>query len=1134
MTNFFGGGGRQTAPTPPATQLRVQTAVQGIPIPIGWGANRIAPNLIYYNDFKAVEVQQNSGGGGGKGSGMGGGGKGGGGQTQTNYFATVICGICEGPIVGIGSQVGGTGGLFGNGAGQFFGQYSNPIVKTQTQTQNQQIETNTTLFPIGNGVWVSGNISSLAALNFTLFFGDYAQTAWSYVTTNHPSDARAYRGIAYVAAAPFALNTSPELPSLNFEVLFGFFEPSFTTLDANPRDIVVDFLTNNKYGLLFPASRIGDTNLVTLYNYCQAVGIWMSPILTSQKAAQAFLQDIMYGCVAEPVWSGGKLKIIPYYDASVTANGATFTPNLSPIYDLTDDDFMAGGNNSYQSPVIVTIKPVSDIYNSVKIQYLDRNFNYAGAAGTTPDYNPTVIEVKDDASIQQYTLHARDTKQFDMFCYGPSATQCALLQLGREQVITTYQFSLGAKFILLDPMDLVTLTDTALGLNRKLVRIKEISENQDYTLTFTAEDMLIGSASAPLFGPQVNTGYLLNTNQDPGVTLPPFFFEPTDQLAGGLEVWMAVTGVTLQTWGGCNVYVSYDGTNYTFVGQQLGATRMGVTTALYPSITPATTPPTIDDFNTLSVNLTESNSQLTSASHADTIAFASLCYLNGEFIAYQDATPTGANSYNLTSCARGGYGTVPKTSAAGTTFVRVDQGVFKIPFTQDRIGQTIYIKLVNFNHYGAGPQTLASVAPYVYVIQGTALTSPLPDVQNFTTNYQSNITLFSWDEITDFRNPIDYEIRKGSDWNSAQVIGRYLHPNIPAIGLTAQPTMYLLKAHCQPVAGLDIYSADAATISVTGAVIPLNIVKSFDEFSVSTGILTGTFTGNAYNNGNVIETNGAGDLYAVPDIYNLNDWYNFQYGTVSSNVYIISDVYLVSDFYFYGTSNVVSGAYTSPLSHTINVGRSVGCLVDVSWVAQGITATQNIFNWTNVFAITDIFGSSANNLIKAFPNINVSSDGVFDGDVFAIVDVYAVQDIWFYSTTSSGWQRYRAGFYVGEAFKFQMYVESDDPNTIASVSAFSYAVHIPSRVDHYIGKSITAGGITITFTPDGTGTAAAFNGGPGGAPGSPGLPTWQATILNEVSGDILTVSSLSLSSAFVKVVNGGDVTRTVNIEFAGY
>src|SRR5258705_5079439 len=390
MTNFFGGGGRKPDPPPPATQLRVQRAVQGTPIPIGWGANRLAPNLIYYNDFKATQVQQSSGGG--QGAGVGGGGKGGGGSTQTNYAATVVCGLCEGPIIGVGTQAGSTANVSGNVLGSqtnnlFFNGFNNPITQATTQALINKIITSTTTSPIGNGVWVSGNISSLAALNFALFTGDYTQTAWSFVTTNHPNDARAYRGIAYVAAAPFNLNTSPELPALNFEVLFGFFEPSNTTLDANPRDIVVDFLTNAKYGLQFPAGRIGDTNLVAFYNYCQAVGIWMSPILSSAKSAQSFMQDLLYGCVAEAVWSNGLLKIVPYYDAPASAHGATYIPNLSPIYDLTDDDFLGGGNNSYQSPVIVSLKAVTDTYNDIKIQYLDRNYNYAGAAGSTPDYN---------------------------------------------------------------------------------------------------------------------------------------------------------------------------------------------------------------------------------------------------------------------------------------------------------------------------------------------------------------------------------------------------------------------------------------------------------------------------------------------------------------------------------------------------------------------------------------------------------------------------------------------------------------------------------------------------------------------------------------------------------------------------
>ncbi len=1082
MTNFISGlFGKKSSPQAPATQLRVQSSIEGTPRPIGWGQNRLAPNLIYYNDFSAVQVQQQGASGGGKGSGVAsGGGKFGGGQAQTNYFCTVICGLCEGPISAIGTA------------------------------------------------WASGSVTSIAGLNFSFFNGSYSQTAWSYVVAKHPGDARAYRGVAYLAAGPLALGSGPQIPSFNFEVAFGFFEPSGTTRDANPADIVNDFLTNVYYGLNFPASRVsgGDVYLIgdvygiqnvyaglnAFWAYSQAAGIWMSPVLTSQKAGNAFVDDVLYGVAAEAVWSGGTLNIVPYYDAAVSGNGASYVPNLSPIYDLTDDDFQPGSNNSHNSPVIVTRKAVSDIYNNVKITYISR------APGPplfiSPTYSPAVVEVQDDASIQTYGLRARGGKQLDLFCYGPSAQQCATLQLGREQDRAHYQFSLPTKYVLLDPMDLVTLTDAALGLSRQLVRIKEITENEDFTLTVTAEDMLLGAASPPLYGAQANSGFVVNTNADPGLTLTPFFMEPTDAFAGGLEVMMAVAPVTLSTWGGCNVYVSYDGVNYLYLGQQQGPSRMGVTTAPFPSVAQATTPPTIDDVNILSVDMSMSGAQLLSATHNDTLAFASLCWLNGEFVAYQNATPTGAHTYNLDSLARAGYQTTPAASSVGTTFVRVDAGVFRIPYTQDRIGQTIYVKLVNINQYGAGPQTLASVSPYTYTIQGLALTSPLPDVQNFTTNYQSNITLFSWDEIRDFRNPIDYEIRRGVDWLTGQVIGRYLHPNVPAIGSSVGGSQYLIKAHCQPVAGLDVYSADAATLTIAGnsAVIPLNIVKSFDEFAVP--ILSGAFFGNILNNANTIETFGNGDIYSIADVYQLTDVYNFG-PAGSGDVYSISDVYTVVDVYGTFTTSTVSGTYTIPLSHIINVGRVAGCLVDCSWTSAGIPVGQNIFTWTDIFSFTDIFASNVTKFVTAFPNINLSQDG----------------------STWVGWQRYRAGFYSAMAFDMQIFVQSVDPNTIGSVSSFSYAVHIPSRIDHYNGVSVpgTAGGLAITFQIDGTVTAAAFNGGPGGVQSLPGLPSWQATIQNEVSGDLVTVTSFTLAGATVKVSNAGSpVARTVNIEFAGY
>ena len=59
-------------------------------------------------------------------------------------------------------------------------------------------------------------------------------------------------------------------------------------------------------------------------------------------------------------------------------------------------------------------------------------------------------------------------------------------------------------------------------------------------------------------------------------------------------------------------------------------------------------------------------------------------------------------------------------------FVRLDDSVFKLPFTQDRIGDTVYFKFQSFNIYGGGVQDLASLGAYPYVIQGSALASPFP------------------------------------------------------------------------------------------------------------------------------------------------------------------------------------------------------------------------------------------------------------------------------------------------------------------------------------------------------------------------------------------------------------------------
>src|SRR5258707_14422778 len=59
----------------------------------------------------------------------------------------------------------------------------------------------------------------------------------------------------------------------------------------------------------------------------------------------------------------------------------------------------------------------------------------------------------------------------------------------RAYVRNTYKFKLGWKYVLLEPMDIVLLTDATLGLAGAAVRITAIAEDDNGELTVTAEEI---------------------------------------------------------------------------------------------------------------------------------------------------------------------------------------------------------------------------------------------------------------------------------------------------------------------------------------------------------------------------------------------------------------------------------------------------------------------------------------------------------------------------------------------------------------------------------------------------------------------------------------------------------------------
>jgi len=645
---FGGGGGTISTTEPRLGALKIQTSSYGQVIPLVYGQQRISGNLIWYGDFTPIAhtTTQTTGGKGG-------------GATQSNttytYTTALAIGLCEGVIVGIGA-----------------------VWKDKTKFADL-----------------------VAAGGMSAFLGAMAQAVWGHLTTNHAAEAIGYSEMAYVAHASYALGGSANLGNHNFEVL-GPLQFSGGIVDADPKAVLMDFLTHATHGAGFPTSSIGD--LTPFSDYCIAAGLFVSPAFVEQKAAQEHLLALVNSVGCEFVYSEGLLKIIPRADTTVTGNGHTFTPDNTPLYDLTDDDFL----DTQDAPVLCRRTPTADAFNAVQVEYVDR----------ANDYNIAIAEAKDQANIEGYGLRQEDVQKMHWITTAAVAQKVAQARLQRVLYIRNqYEFDLGWNYCRLEPMDIVTLTDADLGLDRFPARIISTEENDQGDIHITAEEFPIGVADPAQYAANGGGGFSVGWNTPPGSVNAPLLFEPPLSLSGGSnEVWAAVSGGI--DWGGCNVCVSLDNATFEQVGTIYGDARFGtLNTALAAS---ALDP---DIANTLTIDL-NTDGQILPASQAAVDAAVSLCYVGGEMLAYRDANLVTNRRYALSYLRRGLFGTAAAAHNAGVQFARLDQAMFKYVYNASLVGQTVYFKFTSFNAFGHAEESLANVTAYNRTLSGGTLTGP--------------------------------------------------------------------------------------------------------------------------------------------------------------------------------------------------------------------------------------------------------------------------------------------------------------------------------------------------------------------------------------------------------------------------
>jgi Putative phage tail protein len=420
---------------PQLNSLRYNTSQAGSPIHLCYGTQRVTVNLIEFWGFSGAK----GGGKGGKGLGQTGGKKG----ANQNYSVTVAFGLCQGP-----ANFTYPGDVSGN-----------------------------------NRIWSNGGIAAgLGHVGLNGYAGNDGQSPDPVFASGDPNTpVIGYSGTCYVTGTPMQLGGSPALPNLQFEIggiAAGTAGPNFPA-DARPDKIVTDLLTNLRYGAGFPATNLDQSGALADWgNYCQAAGLAMSLLLDRQQPCARWLEEIAQLTVSAVLWSGTTLKIIPFGDQPLSGNGASWSPDLTWQYRLADGDFLDFGGGS--DPVLLTRSDPAQATNWLSVEFMD----------SANSYNPQILPVWDQGLIDAYGLRSEPPVQAHAFTNPTSAAVSAQLQLQRKAYVrNTYKFRLGWRYSLVEPMDIVLLTDATLGLACTAVRIIAIEENDNGELTVTAEEI---------------------------------------------------------------------------------------------------------------------------------------------------------------------------------------------------------------------------------------------------------------------------------------------------------------------------------------------------------------------------------------------------------------------------------------------------------------------------------------------------------------------------------------------------------------------------------------------------------------------------------------------------------------------
>jgi hypothetical protein len=361
--------------------------------------------------------------------------------------------------------------------------------------------------------------------------------------------------------------------------------------------------------------------------------------------------------------------------------------------------------------------PAAD-FSTDELLYLPRNLRAHRLYGMSP------VEARDQSQIEVFgprvgpTIEAHEI--CDEFVMGPLIAQTILQR--ELYVRAKFKFKLSWEYCLIDPMDVVTLTDANLGLSNYPVRVIEIGEDDKGLLIVTCEELVTGVSTPAFYQNASPGGFQPNWGVPAAPVNTPVIFAPPATLTGGVsQVWVGASGINGggPQWGGANVYLSLDNVTYSQIAVLTAPVRQGFLGSSLPAAAGW------DSVDVLVVNLGVSGGTLSGTSPGAAQQGATLSLVDSELLAYETATLTAANSYNLTGLARGLGGSAPAAHSTGARFARLDGAIVKYDLPSNLAGKTLYFKFQSFNVFGGGLEDLAACTAYPFISPTSGSTDPI-------------------------------------------------------------------------------------------------------------------------------------------------------------------------------------------------------------------------------------------------------------------------------------------------------------------------------------------------------------------------------------------------------------------------